>query len=90
MTGKILWTYTGWQCMIPVAQAVDAGEGKLLLAGGYNAGSAMIQIVKKEDGTFGGTSCSRTGTSGPTCSRRFCTKNHFYAQFTTNERRMVW
>ena len=24
LTGKVLWTYTGWQCIIPVPQPVDA------------------------------------------------------------------
>ena len=32
-SGKVLWTYTGWQCIIPVPQAVDAGEGRVLITG---------------------------------------------------------
>lgn len=87
LTGKILWTYTGWQCMIPVAHAVDAGEGKLLLAGGYNAGSAMIQIVKKEDGTFGVNELFKNRDFGSHTQPPILYKDHFYAQFTTNERR---
>ena len=27
VSGKCLWTYNGWQCIIPVPQAVDAGRG---------------------------------------------------------------
>src|SRR6188508_3305153 len=51
-TGKVLWTYTNWQCIIPVPQAVDAGEGRVLITGAYGAGSAMIKVEKKGDGTF--------------------------------------
>ena len=32
-SGKMLWTYTNWQCIIPVPQPVDAGEGRVLITG---------------------------------------------------------
>lgn len=41
-SGKVLWTYTGFQNIIPVAQAVDGGQGRVLIAGAYGAGSAII------------------------------------------------
>jgi outer membrane protein assembly factor BamB len=87
LTGKILWTYTNWNCMIPVAHAVDAGEGRMLLAGGYNAGSAMIQIVKKEDGTYGVNELFKNRDFGSHTQPPLLYKDHFYAQYTTNERR---
>jgi outer membrane protein assembly factor BamB len=86
-TGKTLWTYTGWQCVIPVAHAVDAGEGRMLLAGGYNAGSALVQIVKKEDGTFGVNELFKNPDFGSHTQPPLLYKDHFYAQYTTNERR---
>ena len=45
----MLWTYTGWQCIIPVPQAVDAGEGRVLITGAYGAGSVMLKVDKKGD-----------------------------------------
>jgi len=30
-------------------RAVDAGEGRVLITGGYQAGAAMIKIEKKAD-----------------------------------------
>ena len=48
-SGKVLWTYTGWQCIIPVPQAVDAGEGRVLITGAYGAGSVMLKVDKKGD-----------------------------------------
>jgi outer membrane protein assembly factor BamB len=52
LAGKVLWTYANFQCIIPATQAVDAGQGRVLVAGGYNAGAAMIKIEKKSDGTY--------------------------------------
>ena len=86
LTGKILWTYTNFNCWIPVAHAVDAGEGRMLLAGGYNAGSAMIQVAKKADGTYGVTELFKNPDFGSHTQPPILYKDHFYAQYTTNER----
>jgi len=86
LTGKILWTYTNFQCWIPVAHAVDAGEGRMLLAGGYNAGSAMIQVTKKADGTYGVTELFKKPDFGSHTQPPILYKDHFYVQYSTNER----
>jgi outer membrane protein assembly factor BamB len=51
LTGKFLWEYTNFQCGIPVPGAIDAGEGRVFVTGGYQAGAAMIKIAKKADGS---------------------------------------
>src|SRR5690606_29300942 len=48
-SGKVLWTYAGWQCIIPVPQAVAAGESRVLVTGSYVAGSVMPKILQKGD-----------------------------------------
>jgi hypothetical protein len=50
-SGKVLWTYTNWQCIIPVPQAVDAGQSRVLITGAYGAGTAMIKVDKEGNGT---------------------------------------
>lgn len=87
MSGKILWTYTNFNCWIPVAHAVDAGEGRMLLAGGYNAGCAMIQVAKAADGTYGVTELFKKVEFGAHTQPPILFKDHFYVQYTTNERR---
>lgn len=87
LTGKVLWTYTNFNCWIPVAHAVDAGEGRMLLAGGYNAGSAMIQIVKKADGTYTVNELFKNRDFGSHTQPPILYKDHFYTQYTTNERK---
>jgi len=44
--GKLLWSFDGWGCRIPIASPEHAGDGKVMLTGGYKAGSVMIQATK--------------------------------------------
>lgn len=86
LTGKVLWTYTNFQCIIPVAHPVDAGEGRILLAGGYNAGTAMIKVEKKSDGAYGVSELFKHIDFGAHTQPPILYKDHFYVQYTTNER----
>lgn len=86
-TGKVLWTYNNFNCWIPVAHAVDAGQGRMLLAGGYNAGTAMIQVAKNADGSYGVTELFKHVDFGAHTQPPVLYKDHFYVQYTTNERR---
>jgi outer membrane protein assembly factor BamB len=85
-SGKVLWTYANWQCIIPVPHAVDAGEGRVLVTGGYSAGAAMIQVQKKEDGSYGVTELFKNADFGSHTQPPILYKDHFYSHFTTNER----
>ncbi len=86
LSGRMLWTYGNFQCGIPVPHAVDAGEGRVLITGGYNAGSAMIKVEKKADGSYGVTELFKTVEFGSHTQPPILHKDHFYAQYTTNER----
>ena len=86
-TGKILWEYTNWQCRIPVASAVDAGEGKMLITGGYEAGSAMIRVDKKANDNYEVTELYKTIEFGSHTKPPILYEDHFYVQYSTNERR---
>ncbi len=84
LSGKILWTYS-WQCQFPVPHAVDAGEGRVLITGGYLAGAAMLKIQKK-DGSYGVTELLKNRDFGSHTQPPILYKDHFYAQYTINER----
>ena len=86
-TGKILWEYTNWQCGIPVPGAVDAGEGRILITGGYNAGAAMIKIEKKADGSYSVNELYKNPDFGSHTQSPVLVNGNFYAQYTTNERK---
>ncbi|MBN2181959.1 MAG: PQQ-like beta-propeller repeat protein, partial [Sedimentisphaerales bacterium] len=87
LSGKILWEYTNWQCSIPVAHAVDAGESRVLITGGYRAGAAMIKIEKKEDGGYGVSELYKTVDFGSHTLPPILYDGHFYVHYTTNDRR---
>ena len=87
LSGEILWEYTNWQCMIPAPSAYDAGEGKALIVGGYEAGAAMIQIAKKADGSYGVEELYKNVDFGAHTKPPLFYEGYFYAQYSTNNRR---
>jgi len=50
--GTILWEYPEWKIRVAnVPSPVVVGDGLILLSGGYNAGSMMLQLIQ-ENGTI--------------------------------------
>lgn len=86
LSGKVLWTYSNWQCIIPVPHAVDAGEGRVLITGGYSAGAALIKIQKKDDGSYGVAELFKNPNFGSHTQPPILYKNCFFSQYTINER----
>ena len=86
-TGKILWEYKDWQCHISVPSALDAGNNKVLVVGGYEHGVVMIKVEKKGDGTYGVTELFKHNDFGDHIKPPILYNGYFYAQFTTNSRR---
>ena len=86
LSGKVLWTYENWQCGIPVPHAVDAGESRILITGGYSAGAAMIKVQKEANGSCKVTELFKNADFGAHTQPPILYKDHFYAQYTINER----
>ena len=86
LSGKVLWTYSNWQCGIPIPHAVDAGEGRMLITGGYRAGSAMIKVEKAAGGTYTVTELFKNPDFGAHTQPPILFNNHFYVPYTVNER----
>ncbi|MFC1553689.1 PQQ-binding-like beta-propeller repeat protein [candidate division KSB1 bacterium] len=86
-TGKILWEYKEWLCHISVPSAVDAGNNKVLVVGGYELGAAMIEVKKQADGSYGTTEVFRTEEFGDQTKPPLLIDGYFYAQYGTNSRR---
>lgn len=87
LTGKILWEYTNWQCEFPVPGAIDAGENKVLVIGGYELGAVMLQLERKADGSYNVKELFRTEEFGAHTKPAILHKGYFYAQYGTNNRR---
>ena len=87
VTGKILWQYNNFSCGIPVPSALDAGEGRVLVTGGYNAGSAMFKVEKKTDGTYSVTELFKNAEFGAHTQPPILVNGNFYAQCSTNDKK---
>ncbi len=86
-SGDNLWEYTNWQCVIPVPNVVDAGEGRMLISGAYNAGSAMIKVDKNADGGYEVTELYKTDEFGTHTLPPVLYDGHFYGHYSTNDKR---
>ena len=87
LTGEILWKYDKWECHISVPSAVDAGDNRVLIVGGYELGATMIKVEKKADGSYGTTELFTTEEFGDQTKPPILHNGHFYAQYGTNSRR---
>lgn len=87
LTGNILWQYDKWNCHISVPSAVDAGENRVLIVGGYELGATMIKIAKEKDGAYATSELFTTEEFGDQTKRPILHNGFFYAQYGTNERR---
>jgi outer membrane protein assembly factor BamB len=87
LTGKVLWEYKDWICHISVPSAVDVGDNKVLVAGGYEHGVVMIKVDKKADGSYGVTELFKHNNFGEHTKPPILYNGYFYGQFSTNSRR---
>jgi outer membrane protein assembly factor BamB len=87
LTGKVLWAYDKWNCHISVPCAVDAGENRVLVVGGYELGATMVKVEKKEDGSYVANELYTTEEFGDQTKPPILHEGHFYAQYGTNNRR---
>ena len=84
--GSILWDYTGWRCHMAIPHPVELPGNRLFITGGYDAGSAMIQIVKK-GGTFEAKELYRTDDVGAQIHQPILVGNHLFIESNSNSRK---
>jgi len=87
LSGEVLWEYAKWKCSIPVPGAIDAGDNKVLVIGGYELGATMIRVDKKSDGSYSTTELFTTEEFGDQTKPALLHKGYFYAQYGTNNKR---
>jgi len=87
LTGEILWEYSNWECHIPVPSALDAGEGRVIVVGGYELGTVMIKVEKNVNNSYDVTELFRHNNFGDHTKPPILHNGYFYAQFSTNNRR---
>lgn len=84
--GSVLWKYTGWDNFIPIPFPTILPDDRLFITGGYKAGSAMIQ-VKKKDGVFEAKELFKLDmkTCGSQIHQPIFYKEHLYVNSNSNE-----
>lgn len=86
-TGKILWEYDNWVNMIQVPPALDAGDGKIIVVGGYQHGVVMIQVEKTANASYTVEELFMNNEFGDHTKPPILYNDYFYAQFSTNTTR---
>ena len=85
-TGKVLWSYEGWQCKIPVPNVTEIGDGRIFITGGYRAVSAMIKLDKESD-AFIVSELYKTDEFGTHVHPAILYKGYLFGHCSTNETR---
>jgi len=86
-TGEILWEYNKWQNVIQIAPALDAGDGRIIVVGGYDNGTVMIQVEKMNNDKYSVKEIFYHNDFGDHTKPPVLYNGYFYAQFSTNDRR---
>ena len=86
LTGAILWKYAKWHCHVSVPSAVDAGENRVLVVGGYELGATMLKVERQADGSYGTTELFTTRQFGDQTKPPVLYHGCFYGEYSTNER----
>ena len=76
-TGKQLWLYNGYNCSIHIPSPIVFEDGRVLLTGGYGAGSAMFRVAAQENG-FKVTELWASKAFGSTISQAVIHDGHIY------------
>ncbi|MCF8357283.1 MAG: PQQ-like beta-propeller repeat protein [Prolixibacteraceae bacterium] len=87
LTGNILWKFSNWNCHISAPSAVDAGNNKVIVVGGYELGALMIEVKKQADGNYVAAEIFRTEEFGDQTKPPLLIDGYFYAQYGTNRKR---
>jgi outer membrane protein assembly factor BamB len=86
-TGEILWEYNNWKNVIQIAPALDAGDGRIIVAGGYDNGIAMIRVEKMNDGKYNIKELLYHNDFGDHTKPPLLYNGYLYGQFSTNSKR---
>lgn len=84
--GSVLWDYTDWRCHMAIPHPVELPDNRLFITGGYDAGSAMIQIAKKGNG-FEVKELYRTDEVGSQLQQPIRVGDHLFIGSNSNSRK---
>ena len=83
-TGKKLWNFSGWTCKISIPNVTSIGDGRVVITGGYTAGTVMIK-VSQADGKWQATELWRNNKINSQMNPALLYKDHLYFNANSNE-----
>jgi len=83
-TGKKLWKYGGWSCKISIPNVTAIGDGRVVITGGYKAGTVMIK-VSQVDGKWQAKELWRSDKINSQMNPALLYKDHLYFNSNSNE-----
>ena len=83
--GSLLWRYDNWQNPIPIPFPVLLPDNRVFITGGYNAGSAMIQLSQR-DGQWTVKELLKTDRCGSQIQQPVLLGECLYMNSNSNER----
>ena len=86
-TGEKLWSYKEWFCKIPITSPVHMGDGRVLITGGYEAGTDMVQVTKSDNGEFSVEQIWRNADVNCQIHQPIYYKDHIYIMGNSNRAR---
>jgi len=84
-TGTLLWSYTGFQCAIPIPNVTELGNNRIFITGGYNAGSAIFQIEKSKN-SYAVKEIMKSSEFGTHVHPAILYKDYLYGHCSNNEK----
>ncbi|HOX39418.1 MAG TPA: PQQ-binding-like beta-propeller repeat protein [Candidatus Brocadiia bacterium] len=82
-TGERLWTYKGYECRHHIPSPTVLEGGRVLLTGGYSAGSAMIKVEQK-DGAYAVTELWKNSNVASKIPQPLVHNGHIYSNSSDN------
>jgi len=86
-SGEILWEYNNWENMIQIGPPLDAGDGRIVVVGGYELGTVMIKVEKNKTAGYSVTEIFRHNDFGDHTKTPVLYNGCLYGQFSTNSKR---
>jgi len=84
-SGSKLWRFGGWTCKISIPNVTNVGQGRVVITGGYGAGTVMIQVTRTGE-KWTATKLWRNDEINSQMNPALLCDGHLYFNSNSNER----
>jgi len=84
-TGEKLWHFGDWTCRISIPNVTNIGDGRVVITGGYGAGTVMVKVTRA-DGKWTAKQLWRNDEINSQMNPALLHDGHLYFNANSNER----